>query len=114
MKKERIEDALIKIGIYPNITGFQLIVMAIQKLEIQKCNPIKWVELYRDIAKECGSSYSRTERNLRHALASSRTSGVDHNVIDYYIGPNGTSLSSSLSIFNLRLKREEYDDKDSD
>ena len=113
MKKEKIEDALLKMGIPANIKGFAYITQAILLLDKEEWRYPKFTEIYKEIAKISKISSTNVERAIRIALehASRAKSNDGYQVAHRYIGMINTTNSASLSQLYLMLKREEENEK---
>ena len=111
MKKERIEDALLKINIPLRIKGFEYIIEAIMLLDTEEWKHSKWIALYREIGEKFGTTESRVERSIRNAFGKARDVQDNSEIVKHYIGLNYTSNSASLSQLYLMLKREEENEK---
>lgn len=107
MNREKIEDALLEMGIPARILGFTYIADAIEIFEEKGTKISITKELYYDIAKKNGTKQSRVERTIRHALEIARSSRGDHEKVNHYIGFINCENSSSLIHLYLKLKREE-------
>ena len=62
--ENKVEDALIAMGIPASISGFDFIKEAVLILDREGMK-VKWVGVYAEIGKKCGKSASRVEREIR-------------------------------------------------
>lgn len=101
--RKKVEEILIKMGVYPNLLGFGYICKAIELINSSK-ERMKIVDrIYVDIAEEFNSSKSRVERNIRHAI-----SKMDKNSEAYkqYIGIEDVSNSAVLYTLAINLRED--------
>lgn len=112
MTKEKIEDALIRIGVPVGNKGFEYIVDAIMILE-EKGNSVSMTKtLYPEIAMKRKSTPTRVERNIRHCFKIARNRKEKYDDVNYYIGFVNLSNSNSLHLLHMMLKREkEYENQ---
>lgn len=67
--EQKIEQWLIKIGIFPHLNGYQNLVLAIQKTcENPKIIYCMIKELYPEVAKELGTTPTKVERHIRYCI----------------------------------------------
>lgn len=111
MKDEYIEEMLFKIGITPNLKGFNYIkeaVKLIDKNPNQYCTGIT-KKLYPDVAKLNNVTSSAVERGIRHAIT--RAINLDYGEIEKYlkISPYKNKITNSEFLYSLLLasKRSE-------
>lgn len=105
MKRETVEDVLLRIGIPAGLDGFKYIVDSMDIFEELGENIGITKVLYPEIAKRNNTKPSRTERSIRHALQVARKKG-DPGTVERYIGVINTNNSSSLMQLYMILKRE--------
>ena len=100
--EKKVEDSLIELGVYPNLLGFAYICKAVGYIQENRC--VKTCELYKLVAKDFGTTPSRAERGIRHAL-----SKMDKDSDEYkkYIGIKYSSNSAILYTMAVRLKNDE-------
>lgn len=67
-RTERIEDKLLALGIKPNISGFRYLVDAVEIWAERNGDLSITKELYPQIAVKRGTTGSRVERAIRHAI----------------------------------------------
>lgn len=106
MNRAKIEDTLLAMGVPAGIKGFNYIADAIQIFDERGTSISITKELYPAIAKKNGTTPSRAERAIRHALGVVRTRG-DKGAVSNYIGTVNCNNSSSLKQLHMMLKREE-------
>ena len=100
---KELDHKLVRLGFRDNISGTQMLRLAVQKWEpgmgITK-------ELYPMIAKECGSTASRVERVMRHAITSAWERG-DALTIESCFGYSVSPLKGAptVSEFVARMAR---------
>lgn len=111
MKKERIEDTLLSMGISAGTKGFKYITEAIMLLDTEEWRCPKWTALYDQIGKKFGAMQRLVERAIRHALEVARGAKGKYETVEHYIGFTYTSNSASLSQLYLMLKREEENEE---
>lgn len=111
MKKEKIEDVLLKMGIPPHIKGFGYITQAILMLDEDEWRNHKITLLYHAIGQTKKTTGSRVERAIRHAFEIARDVRSDYEAVDHYIGFINTTNGASLSRLHLMLKREEENEE---
>lgn len=107
MKKEKIEDALLAMGVPAGIKGFNYIADAIQIFDEMGTNISITKELYPAIAKKNNTTPSRVESSIRHAFEVVRSCKGNPEVVEKYIGFTNCNNSSSLKQLYMMLKREE-------
>ena len=66
VKRNTIREYILKIGITPELKGYEYIIDAVEKL-IAAPNT-KLIKLYSDIAKSHNSTVGSVERAIRHAI----------------------------------------------
>lgn len=99
--RKKVENALIEMGIYPNLKGFGYICEAVEILE-KNNRDMKIVDgVYQEIAEKVGVTKLSVERAIRHAIAK-----VDKNgeAFKKYIGIENITNSVFLHTLALRLK----------
>lgn len=109
INRQTIENTLIQMGVPANISGFQFICEALEILDADGCENVKYTYLYAKIAKDHHSNPSRVERAMRHAFEIARDCrGGDYELIDHYIGFVNCSNSASLKQLYLRIKQGQH------
>lgn len=103
--ENRIEDALIAIGIPINIFGFTFIKEAVLILDRDGVN-VKWMDVYTEIAKKYGKTVAQVERAIRHALEVARKAESGYDIVNHYIGFTVLNNASSISLLYRTIKRE--------
>lgn len=106
MNKQKIENVLLKIGIPASLKGFKYIIDAVMIIDEFGLRSVT-KNLYPDVAKINGTTASRVERAIRHALELTRSRKGDPEVINHYIGFENVQNSNSLSMLHLRIKEEQ-------
>lgn len=96
---KKIKNALLELGITPNLKGFNCIVEAVGY--IMKNNDVKTTDVYEYVAKNLGYEISNVERAIRHCISkadkTSETWGK-------YIGCKKVTNSTFLYILALKLE----------
>lgn len=111
MKKEKIEDTLLSMGISAGTKGFTYITEAIMLLDTEEWRYPKWTALYNEIGKKYGTTWILAERAIRRAFEVARGAKGKYETVEHYIGFTYTSNSASLSQLYLMLKREEENEE---
>lgn len=106
MKRETVEDVLLRIGIPAGLDGFKYIVDSMEIFEELGNNVGMTKALYPGVAKRNNTKPTRVERSIRHALQTARKKG-DPGAVERYIGVINTNNSSSLMQLYMILKREQ-------
>lgn len=70
-----IATTLKELGIPASLEGYHCLTVAITKLVKGFNTPRRWCVLYREVADECGTTYVRVERAMRHAIEVGYTRG---------------------------------------
>lgn len=96
----KIDNALLELGITPDLKGFRCIRLAIE--EISKENNLSVCGLYQLIAEKTGSTQSRVERDIRYAFNRLDLSSEEYNK---YIGIK--SKTNSARLYTLAYKLAE-------
>lgn len=99
--KKKVEDVLIGLGIYPNLSGFDYICKAIYY--IMSDRTVRICNVYKLVAKDFGTTSSRVERAIRHTL-----SKIDKESEEYkqYMSVKDKTNSAILYTFAVRLKED--------
>lgn len=103
--ENKIEDALIAMGIPASISGFDFIKEAVLILDRDGMK-VKWVGVYAEIGNKCGKSASKVERAIRHAFEVARSVRGDYDAVNHYIGFSNTNNASSICLLYRTIKRE--------
>lgn len=109
MKREKIEDALLAMGIPAGVSGFTYIADALEVFEERGTNINFTKVLYQVIAEKRKTTWTRVERSIRYALKITRACRENYDTINKYIGFTNPSNSNSLKQLYTILKREEPD-----
>lgn len=107
MRRESIEDALLKIGVPVEIRGFTSIVDAIEMFDKKGQDVSITKEMYPAIAEKRGTKPSMVRRDIRRALDITRKFSKYWESVRRYIGLSNQKNSSSLKHLYVMLKREE-------
>lgn len=111
MKREKIEDALLRMGIPANIKGFAYITQAVLLIDSEDGENLSFGMIYSEIGRKFQGTRSQTERAIRHAFGIARDVRGDYDVVNHYIGFSNVSNSASLAQLYLMLKREEENEE---
>ena len=111
MKKERIEDALLKMGVSANLKGFDYITQALLLMDTEEWKYPKVIALYAKIGSMNKTTAGGVERCIRHAIETARSYRGHQDVVDHYMGFHTKGNLKVLSQMYLMLKREEEDEK---
>lgn len=103
--ENKIEDALIEMGIPASISGFDFIKDAVLILDRDGMK-VKWTGVYAEIGNKCGKSASKVERAIRHAFEVARSVRGDYDSVNHYIGFSNTNNASSICLLYRTIKRE--------
>ena len=106
MNIEKIEDALLAMGVPAGTKGFTYIADAIQIFDERGTNIQITKELYPAVAKKNNTTPSRVERAIRHAFGVARDCRGKYETVEHYIGFANCQNSSSLKQLHMMLKRE--------
>lgn len=103
--ENKIEDALIAMGIPASISGFDFIKEAVLILDRDGMK-VKWVGVYAEIGEKRGKTVSQVERAIRHAFEVARSVRGDYDAVNHYIGFSNTNNASSICLLYRTIKRE--------
>lgn len=97
---KKIKNALLELGITPNLNGFRCIVEAV--IYIMENNDAKTIDVYEHVANKLGYKAANVERTIRHCVLN-----ADKNSESWrkYIGVKRANNSTFL--FVLAMKMEE-------
>ena len=97
---KKIKNALLELGITPNLNGFRCIVEAV--IYIMENNDAKTTDVYEHVANALGCKAANVERTIRHCVLK-----ADKNSESWrkYIGIKRANNSTFL--FVLAMKMEE-------
>lgn len=107
MNRAKIEDVLLAIGIPAGTKGFIYIADAVEIINKRGVNIGITKELYPSVAKRNKTTWTRVERNIRHAFETARNLRSNYEIVDHYIGFSNCKNSASLKQLYMMLKREE-------
>lgn len=110
MKKENVENVLIKMGMPVKLKGFQYIVDAVLLLDTPEWENPKWTALYYKIGLMHEDTASRVERAIRNAFTTTRNRVADYEMIEHYIGFTNCENSNSIAYLYKNIKKE-YPDR---
>lgn len=99
--EKNMQEALIDMGIYPNMCGFHYICKAIPHILEDKTAKVGYI--YAVVAKEFGITWAGVERSIRTAIY-----GINKDSESYkkYINIDDITTSKFLYLFAMRLERE--------
>lgn len=99
--KKKVEEVLIELGIYPNLSGFNYICKALDY--IYKDSRVKTCAVYSLVANDFNTTSSRVERAIRTALSKA---DKDSEAYKKYMSVNDTTNSAALYTMAVRLKED--------
>lgn len=99
--KKKVEEVLIDLGVYPNLSGFNYICKAIDY--ISKDSGARICTVYSLVANDFNTTSSRVERAIRHALSKA---DKDSDVYKKYMSVKDTTNSAVLYTMAVRLKED--------
>ena len=105
--KNRTFNALIKMGIPADISGFRYIVEAICLLDEPKWRNEKTTILYEEIAKMSNVKASNVERAIRHAFSYATKDARVCEEVEKYLPTKKNSNGNLLHVLYIKLKQEE-------
>lgn len=101
--RKKVENALIEMGIYPNLKGFDYICEAVEILE-KNNRDMKIVDgVYREVAEKVGANKLSVEKAIRHAITKADKNGE---TFKKYIGIENVTNSVFLHTLAVRLKED--------
>lgn len=101
--KKKTENALIELGITPNLKGFDYICSAVEIISKSK-GKVKLVDgVYVDISKEFNTTASRVERAIRHAFSKV---DIESKAFIEYLGTDKLNNGALLYTLAYRLKED--------
>lgn len=100
--KKKVENALIELGIAPNLLGFDYICNAIEIISNSKEKPTAGL-LYSCVAKNFDSSSARVERAIRHAFT---RIDFESDAYKKYISSQDKTNGALLFTLYTRLKED--------
>lgn len=99
----KTENALLELGIAPNLKGFDYICEAVEILSKSK-DRMKIVDgLYVDIASKFSANKTQVERNIRHAISKM---DKDSEAWNKYLGIKDTTNSAVLYTLAMKLQED--------
>ena len=98
--ENKVEDLLIKMGIYPNLSGFNYICKAVSYIIGESSARTR--HIYKTVAKDFETTESRVERAIRHAFSKA---DEDSEAYKKYIGIKHTSNLEMLYTLANKIKR---------
>lgn len=107
MKRTKVEDALLAMGIPAGVKGFIYISDALEIFEERGFEVNFTRKLYPDIADKRKTTPSSVERGIRHAFEIARSCKGNYELVNKYIGFMHNANSHSLKQLYMMLKREE-------
>lgn len=99
--KKKIEEILIELGVYPNLSGFNYICKAIDY--ISKNSGARICAVYSLVADDFNTTSSRVERAIRHALSKA---DKDSDAYKKYMSVKDTTNSTVLYTMAVRLRED--------
>lgn len=105
--KNRAFNALIKMGMPADISGFRYIVEAMRLFDEPKWRYEKTTILYEEIAKMSNVKASNVERAIRHAFSFTTKDTRVREEVERYLPTKNTSNGNLLHVLYIKLKQEE-------
>lgn len=98
---KKIKNALLELGITPNLNGFRCIVEAV--IYIMGNNDAKTIDVYEHVANKLGYRAVNVERAIRHCILK-----ADKNSESWrrYIGIKMANNSTFLFVLAMRLEED--------
>lgn len=98
---KKIKNALLELGITPNLNGFRCIVEAV--IYIMENNDAKTIDVYEHVANKLGCRAVNVERTIRHCILK-----ADKNSESWrrYIGIKMANNSTFLFVLAMRLEED--------
>lgn len=106
MKRRKIEDTLLNLGMSSALKGFRYITDVIMLLDTEEWKDSSWLNLYQKVSELNNTKALRVERCIRTALTKTRIQNRNQKIIDYYIGSDNHSNSESIMMLYTRLSKE--------
>ena len=106
MKKETVENVLIKMGMPVKLKGFKYITDAVMLLDTPEWENPKWTALYYKIGLMNQDTASRVERAIRNAFMTTRNRVADYEAIEHYIGFTNCENSNSIAYLYKNIKKD--------
>lgn len=104
--KNKVTNALLEMGMPADLNGFQYIVDAVGLLVSDEGRNCKTTALYQKVAAMNNTTYTGTERAIRHAFGVVLTRG-NLEVVDKYLTRLNNTNGNLLHVLYLRLTQEE-------
>lgn len=105
MKRNDVENILIKMGIPAGIKGFKYIADSVLLLN-ENLDISITKKLYPEIAQKNKTTASRVERAIRHAFEVARSQRGNYAEVKHYIGFMNCQNSHSLKMLCLKIEQE--------
>lgn len=99
--RRKTENVLLELGITPNLKGFDYICKAVNYISADRT--IKMGTVYEFIAEDFGTTYSRVERTIRHAISKM---DKDSEAWKKYMGIKNTTNSAVLYALAMKLQED--------
>lgn len=99
--KKKVEDILIELGIYPNLSGFDYICKAVYCIMADRT--VRMCSVYEMVAKDFDTTNTAVERSIRHALSKA---DKESEAYKQYMSVKDTTNSAMLYTLATKLKEE--------
>lgn len=99
--KKKVEDILIELGIYPNLSGFDYICKAVYYIMADRT--VRICNVYKMVAKDFNATNTAVERSIRHALSKA---DKESETYKKYMSVKDTTNSAVLYTLATKLKED--------
>lgn len=99
----KIEKALIELGITPELKGFDYICRSVEIITDSKDKKRTTADIYSQVAKDFGTTVPRVEKGIRHAITRIDTKSE---AFSEYINTDRMTNSTVLYLLARRLMEE--------
>ena len=99
--EKKIKNALLELGITPNLNGFRCIVEAV--IYIMENNDAKTIDIYEHVANKLGRRAVNVERTIRHCVTKADR---DSEAWKKYIGTKKANNTTFLFVLAMRLEED--------
>lgn len=101
--KNKIQKALLELGIAPNVRGFDYICRMVQIVKEDAKREKSICGIYEEIAKETNSTATSVERGIRHAISKANTNG---DAWKKYVGIEDVKNSAFIYALSINITEE--------
>lgn len=96
MKREQVEQVLLKIGMRAGLCGFDYITDAILIICSENKTYISMYNLYNIVARKNYTSWMAVERGIRYAFSYVRNHSENRDAVEHYIGYDFCTNADSI------------------